>query len=496
MIRFFILAKIAPSFAELPSKIAPSFVDLNTILSYYTDKRGRDMLRDRTAFLINWLHSPTRKPLVIRGARQVGKTWLIRNLAAVQKKQLIELNFEKRSDLESLFSSNDPTEILIQLSAFIGNKIDPSKAILFLDEIQAAPSLLEKLRWFAEDMPELPVIAAGSLLEFTLTKHAFSMPVGRINYMHLEPLSFKEFLNAVGLHELRTYLESYEWHSTIPTATHTKLMKLLKEYLVIGGMPAAVLSWITEKSPEAVSQIHFDLLATYRDDFAKYSGRLSIERLEDILSSVPRQLGKKFVYKHANSEMNVQPLKQALDLLSKARVCYTTKATAANGLPMGAEVHTKFSKVIMLDCGLCCASLGLSLQQFKEVSEISLVNNGGMAEQLVGQLLRTTLAPYAPPSLYYWQRDKKGSEAEIDYLIQHENQIVPVEVKAGTSGTLRSLHQFMKEKKKPVAIRINSDTPRAGYVEVKDSTQQALSYPLLSLPFYLVEEVHRLISSY
>jgi uncharacterized protein len=453
------------------------------------------MRRDRTLFLVHWLNSNARKPLIIRGARQVGKTWLIRDLANSQGRRLLELNFEKRPDLESLFSSNDPKEILINIAALTGSKIEPSKAILFLDEIQAAPHLLEKLRWFAEDMPELPVIAAGSLLDFTLAKHEFSMPVGRIGYLYLEPLSFEEFLDAVGQHELRSYLQSYDWNLNIPEAIHSQLMKAIKEYLVVGGMPAAVSSWATEKAPDAVNQIHFDLLATYRDDFAKYSGRLTIDRLEDVMSSVPRQLGKKFVYKDANSEVSTAPLKQALDLLSKARVCHRIVSTSANGLPLGAEADERFLKVIMLDCGLCGASLGLSLHQLRSVSEISMINNGGMAEQLAGQLLRTVTPGYIPPSLYYWQRGKKGAEAEIDYIIQYENQVVPVEVKAGTTGTLKSLHQFVKEKKKTIAIRINSDIPRQGPVNVKDPLGPSIEYTLLSLPFYLLGQLYRLIKS-
>lgn len=234
-------------------------------------------------------------------------------------------------------------------------------------------------------------------------------------------------------------------------------------------------------------------MATYRDDFAKYSGRIAPDRLEDIMNSIPRQLGKKFVYKGANSEVSTAPLKQALDLLSKARICHPIVATAANGLPLGAEADMKFSKVIMMDCGLCCTSLGLSLHQLRSVSEISMINSGGMAEQLVGQLLRTITPGYIPPSIYYWQRGKKGSEAEVDYIIQHENQVIPIEVKAGTTGTLKSLHQFMKEKKKQTAVRINSDVPRLGSVHVKDSFGCTIEYTLLSLPFYLLGQIHRLI---
>lgn len=453
------------------------------------------MHRDRTSFLINWLNSNNRKPLIVRGARQVGKTWIIRDLAKSQGRELIELNFEKRPDMQSLFSSNDPKEIITNVEAAIGKKVDIVRTILFLDEIQAVPCLLGKLRWFSEEMSDLPVVVAGSLLDFTLSKHEFSMPVGRISYFHLEPLSFEEFLDASGENELRSYLQNYDWNQTIPDTIHLKLIKFVKEYLIVGGMPASVSAWVNEKDPNSVNQIHFDLLATYRDDFAKYRGRLSIDHLENIMDSVPCQLGKKFVYKNANSESGTAPLKHACQLLFNARICHPVVSTAANGLPLGAETNEKFFKVIMLDCGLCCTLLGLSLHQLRTISEISMINNGGMAEQLVGQLLRAVMPAYIPPSLYYWQREKKGSEAEVDYIIQHENQVVPIEVKAGITGKLKSLHQFMNEKKKMVGVRVNSDLPKLGRVSVKDHLGQLITYNLMSIPFYLLEQLHRLITS-
>ncbi len=269
----------------------------------------------------------------------------------------------------------------------------------------------------------------------------------------------------------------------------------MKEYLVIGGMPSAILSWSSEKNLEIINQIHFDLIATYREDFAKYRGRLTTDRLEDVLASIPRQLGKKFVYSHANLAVNTPPLKQALDLLTKARVCHQVFATSANGLPLNAEIKEKFFKAILLDCGLVSAELGLSLHQLSSVSELTLVNSGGIAEQLVGQQLRTLFPPYVPPSLNYWQRTEVGSNAEIDYVIQHRDQIVPLEVKAGRTGTLKSLHQFMKRKERSLAVRINSDYPKLGPVRVKTSDGSAVDYTLLSLPFYLIGQLHRLIDA-
>jgi hypothetical protein len=452
------------------------------------------MKRDRSSFLIDWLNSKARKPLVIRGARQVGKTWLIRDLAKTQKKELIELNFEKKPDLKSLFSSNDPKEILINISAFTGKNIDPTKSILFLDEIQAAPELLSKLRWFAEDLSELPVIAAGSLLDFALEDHELSMPVGRIGYMYLEPLSFEEFLDAVDESHLRLYLQNYNWSTNIPDAIHNKLLSHLKKYLIIGGMPSAVLSWHTDENLQLVNQIHFDLLSTYRDDFAKYKGRLTLQRLEDIMNSIPHQLGGKFVYSNANPDISCSSLKQALDLLAKARICHIIALTSGNGLPLAAESNNKFFKVIMLDVGLCSASLGLSLHQLSLTNELTLINSGAMAEQLTGQILRSLPPAYAPPTSFYWQQTKKNSEAEIDYIIQHENEVIPIEVKAGKTGTLKSLHYFMNAKQKELAVRVNSDKPSFSLIKNPISSSKVHCYTLLSIPFYLLGQLHRLLS--
>lgn len=453
------------------------------------------MKRDRSAFLKEWLNSKERKPLVIRGARQVGKTWIIRELANSQQRHLVELNFEKRPDIQTLFNSNNPNEILANIAAFTGKAINPLESILFLDEIQTVPQLLAKLRWFAEDMSELPVIAAGSLLDFALAEHEFSMPVGRISYLYLEPLSFEEFLDATENHGLRDYIQNYEWNIDIPYVIHTQLIRLIKEYLIVGGMPSAVSSWATKKDPHTLNQIQYDLLTTYREDFSKYKGRLSIDRLEDIMNSIPRQLGKKFVYSYANSQVSSAPLKQALDLLEKARVCHCALSTSANGLPLGAEVNNKSFKIILLDCGLSCVSLGLSLSQLASISEIALINNGAMAEQLAGQILRTINAAYIDPALYCWHREKPNSSAEVDYIIQHENQVIPVEVKAGTTGSLKSLREFVKEKKISLAVRVNSDKPSVVIAQIVDQTTPPLEYKLISLPFYLLGQVHRLIKS-
>ncbi|MBS0634198.1 MAG: ATP-binding protein [Verrucomicrobia bacterium] len=452
------------------------------------------MKRDRIAYLQDWIKSPTRKPLVMRGARQVGKTWLVRKFAEVENLELLEINFENQRDFISLFSSNDPAEILLLLGARFNKSIDPNKTLLFLDEIQTFPELLAKLRWFAEDMPELALIATGSLLEFVLNDHTFSMPVGRITYMHLEPLSFDEFLMAHEQIPLLEYLKAYSLRKIIPQTIHDKLMQFMKEYIIVGGLPAAVSAWISSRSLSAIHQIHTSLLATYRDDFAKYRQHTPIERLEEVLISVPRQLAKRFIYKNANPAASSESVKKAFTLLSQARICHFIKSTAANGIPLGAEVNDKFFKGLFIDVGLCSNALGLALDQLAGLDELILVNNGGIAEQLVGQQLRVLFPAYQEPQVYYWQREKKGSDAEIDYILQHKSQVIPIEVKAGTAGGLKSLHLFMGIKEYPIAIRINSDTPSLGKIDVVNSLGVRVTYTLLSCPMYLISQLHRLLN--
>jgi len=451
------------------------------------------MKRELLKYLNLWIKSSDRKPLILRGARQVGKTWLVRHLAEISEKKLIELNFEKQPSNESLFASNNPKHTLENLSAISGHDINPKNSILFLDEIQAAPEIFSKLRWFAEDLPQLPVIAAGSLLELTLADHSFSMPVGRISYMHLEPLSFDEFLVANNKASLLNFISTYNLNNEIPIALHEQLDSLFKEFLLIGGMPASVSSWIKERSPNKVSQIQNDLLATYRDDFNKYNGRIATERLDEVMLSVPKMLAEKFVFSRVNKNIQSSTIKQVLSLLEKARVCHRIQSCYANGLPLGAEIKDKFFKEIFLDVGLCSTALGINLNQLNNIHEIVTINNGGLAEQAAGQLLRTICPPYIEPALYYWNRDEPGSNAEIDYIIQHENKIVPIEIKAGSTGSLKSLHLFMGIKNLPLAMRINSDRPSKTQVNVKNHKGNPISYALTSIPFYLIGQIHRLL---
>jgi len=434
--------------------------------------------------LCNWYKSSTRKPLVIRGARQVGKTWVARHLSQQLNLKLLELNFERNPNVVSLFEDNDPAKVLLQLEAFFGHTIIPQEALLFLDEIQVAPEILAKLRWFAEEMPDLSVIATGSLLDFVISDYELSMPVGRIQYLHLEPMSFEEFLLARGEDKLCDFLAQYQLQNAVAEAVHEKLLQLLREYIFIGGLPAAVNNWVQNQSFLSVNEVHQNLLTTYRDDFSKYAKRLAHARLQEVFQAVPRQLGKKFKYSAINQDVQSSTLKNALSLMCQARLCHKVYASAGDGIPLAAGIKEKIFKVILLDVGLATAAMGMTLTERVKFSELHLLNEGGIAEQLVGQLLRVIVPYFLEPKLYYWLRDKVGAEAEVDYLMQHEARIIPIEVKAGSTGTLRSLHAFMRLRNLKQAVRVNADYP---------SVVQVDNYQLISVPAYLLEQVPRLL---
>ncbi|MCL5260594.1 MAG: ATP-binding protein [Gammaproteobacteria bacterium] len=442
-----------------------------------------------------WFKDQNRKPLVIRGSRQVGKTWLVRSLATQLKLDLFELNFERNPKIKALFSDNDPEQTILQLESFFNRSINSKKALLFLDEIQAAPELLAKLRWFAEEKPELAVIATGSLLDFTLADHEFSMPVGRISYMYIEPMSFEEFLLALNQNKLCEYLSNFTLQDKIPEIIHDRLLQFLREYILVGGMPSAVEIWMQKKSFFAVSEIHNGILQTFRDDFAKYAKKIAFDRLDDIFRSIPNLLGKKFKYSLVNKEVRSEVLKKALNLLCKARVCHKVFSCSGNGVPLAADIKEDIFKVIFLDVGLVSSALGLSITTENIFTRFKLINEGSITEQLVGQLLRTVSPYYIDPKLYYWVREKSGSAAEIDYLMQYNTKVIPIEVKAGTTGTLRSLHGFMQKTKLQTAIRLNADFPSVTEVKLKDFANRPIEYTLFSLPFYLTEQINRLVAT-
>lgn len=443
--------------------------------------------------LMEWKNTTNRKPLVIRGARQVGKTELVRIFARQEFDSFIEINFDEHPGKASLFADEDIVTVIRYIEIDANQKIQPGRTLLFLDEIQAAPSVLARLRYFYEKIPQLHVICAGSLLDFALADLDYSTPVGRIEFLYLGPMSFGEFLLARGQERLGDYLASYTLPTEVPEAIHTKLLSFLREYFLIGGLPGVVNAYIQSGLEfEAAAREQHSILQTYYADFGKYKRKANVPFLQDIFRRIPTQAGKTVKYTALNPLARSLLVKESLDLLEKARLVYRVFHSDGNGIPLGAEVHPTYFKLIFLDTGLLSAFLGLRLTDFKPNTEYTLIHSGAVAEQYVGQHLLYEGEPWAEPSLYYWNRPNPGSTAEVDYLIQTKGNIVPVEVKAGTTGRLKSLQMFVQEKRVPLALRINSVVPSLHHTRTAIAGKEAIPFALLSLPLYLVEQAQRL----
>ena len=443
-----------------------------------------------------WFTRAHRKPLILRGARQVGKTYLVRAFTREQGLELAELNLERHLELKKAFITKNPRTIIGELEGITGKKIQTGQSLLFLDEIQAIPEAIAALRYFHEELPDLAVIAAGSLLEFVLGSHSFSMPVGRVSYLHMGPLTFLEFLDAVDTYsaqELRSLADLYHTSATTAQSLHQRLKNRLREYLYIGGMPEAVAVYLETQDLQQVSQIHDSIIHTYFDDFAKYAGKADPLLLQTILRRMPSSVGQKILYTRFSEDHTSRPIKHALELLIQAKLITKVVHSDANGVPLGAEMDESVFKLLNLDIGLMNRMAGISPADIRGLSEQRLINEGALAEQFVGQQLLRSHELNSPLLLHYWQRSGKKGNAEVDYIIQLESDIIPLEVKAGTTGTLKSLHQFIAEKHAKLAVRLDLNPPSFQQVSVSLHDASQVTYPLISLPLYAAELLPRVI---
>jgi len=447
------------------------------------------MKRILESYLRDWKSRSNRKPLVVRGARQVGKTYLIRSFGSENFDNIVELNFDLYPHLGTLFNSRDVKTIIQLLEVEFDADIEFGKTLLFLDEIQAAPEILPLLRYFYEKVPELHIIATGSLLDFVLKKHSFSMPVGRIEYMFMGPLTFSEFLQATGKQRLLSFMRKYNFDNEFPVSIHNKLLELLKIYFVTGGMPAAVNEYIKASSFRTVTMEQVSILQTYRDDFNKYGEKLDLELQNLVFSQLGTNVIKKVKYTNFDRNNKAAKISQCLSMFERARIINSVHHSSGNGIPLGSEINSKVQKLLFLDVGLLSSLLGLKLTDLQNVEELNLINSGVNAEQFIGQHLLYSEEPFREPMLYYWNREKKSSTAEVDYLYEHGQKVIPVEVKAGKTGSLKSLQLFAAEKLSKVAVRFNSDLPSICEVNASQS-----EFTLISLPLYMVEEMDRLLT--
>ncbi len=456
------------------------------------------MQRIAELHLKDWLGGKRRKPLVIRGARQVGKSTLVRQFAKANNLVLNEINLEQHLELDSIFKTLDVKLITKELEGLIGRKIVSRDTILFLDEIQATPYALQALRYFYEELPELPVIAAGSLLEFVLAKHNFSMPVGRIQYLHLGPMTFEEYLAEIE-NSLLSYIREYDFTESIPLTVHKKLLDRQREYLMIGGMPEAILNYLDSQQFSDIGPVHRSIISTYQDDFSKYASNKALLRLQRVFNFIPRSVGKKIKYSNISRDETARELRSAIELLSKARVVNQVFHSHCSGLPLQAEIDEFTYKALFLDIGLMNRICGLDWLALSTLDDHRLVNEGSIAEQYIGQHLLYFRGLSDPPELHYWLRQQKSANAEVDYVISQGNLIVPVEVKAGKSGTLKSLLQFVYSKNVMMGIRFDLNPP--SMQKIVHSLRQAdhvreVTFDLISMPLYLVEQLARILDLY
>lgn len=405
--------------------------------------------------LLEWLINVHRKPLILFGARQVGKTHLVRMLGK-QMDHFVEINLEREPETKKLFQGNLDAKLLIQqLSLVINQTIIPGKTLLFIDEIQEEPRAILALRYFYEEVPLLHVIAAGSLLDFAL--ESIGIPVGRVTLRWLYPLSFIEFLDSLGYKQLAKAIIQQPPQNAFANPIHIKALALCSEYMAVGGMPQVVSEWRDSHDPKLCQSTQLDIISTYKNDFSKYAKKYQIKYLDLLFQKLPRYISKRFKYSFLETNHKKRELEPALYLLQKARVIHLISHSHGHAIPLGAEIDTKKSKIIMLDIALTQAILGLSIKDWFLDPAVTLSNKGEIVEAFVGQELLTYHEPFAQAALYYWQRDERGAQAEVDYLHVIENHIIPIEVKSGHNATLQSLRLFLKERQHtPYGIRIST----------------------------------------
>ncbi len=387
--------------------------------------------------VISWKDSSRRKPLIIRGARQVGKTWVVENILAGQFENFVKIDLEKRRDLHVHFAGNlEPRTILSYLELATG-RITPGETLVFLDEIQACPRTIMALRYFYEQMPELHVVAAGSLLEFAFGE--ISIPVGRVQYLHMYPMTFHEYLLAMGREPMAEY--ALLSPAYVDQTVQEMILHELRNYFFVGGMPECVKTYRDSGSMVETFRVQSEILDSYRDDFSKYMPGIDALCLDAVFLNVAKSVGEQLKYARLNDGHSGQTNRKAFDLLVKAKLIQKIPACDPSGLPLGATANPKKFKGAMLDMGLlqrlCQVPVELELKQENLLS----MYRGKLAEQFVAQ----ELLAWHSSELFYWARDARGSNAEVDYLAVREGKIYPVEVKLGTGGSLRSLHLMLEK---------------------------------------------------
>ncbi len=431
--------------------------------------------------LLHWKNVFDRLPLVIRGARQVGKSYTIEKFGKDHFQTFVTINFEFEPEFKTCFNTLNPHDIIKRVEILSGKRILIGKSLLFFDEIQDCPNAFISLRYFKEKMPELHVIAAGSLLELSMNREEFRMPVGRVQFMYMYPLNFLEFLIASEEAPLLDYIENLPLNSITDKAIHEKALRLFRDYTFVGGLPSVLNIYFKTNSYLEAQKRQSELNTAYKLDFGKYSNKTDIKYIEKVYERLGAMISRPIKYSEISKEYQARDLKRAIVLLEEAKLITKVNQNSAAGLPIKSGQKDRY-KLIYLDVGLYLRLLNFDHNDLLLEKDLSLINEGIIAEQIVGQELLSYQNSHNEPVLSYWDREKQGSSAEVDYLYPYRQLILPIEVKAGTTGRLKSIRMYLDEKGLDLGIRVSQNP-------------LSLIDKILSVPFYLISQTDRLVSS-
>lgn len=445
--------------------------------------------------LLEWKDNPMRKPLLLRGARQVGKSSAVRHFGK-EFQFFAEVNFERHKTVKTFFQGDIDIRLIVQkIAIYINVPIEEGKTLLFLDEIQECPEAIMALRFFKEDYPGLHVIAAGSLLEFTLQELP-TFGVGRIHTLFMYPMTFDEFLNANNENGLISMKKQADSQHPLDAAFHEKLIEYFRIYLLVGGMPEAVLAWIKTHNFNQCSHIQEDIILTYEDDFSKYKKRVSPDLLRTTLHGICHQPGEKITFKQISADYRSSQIREAVRLLTLAGLVVPVIATSGNGIPLDAEANEKNMKILLLDSGLLLSVLQLEGNLAQHLVDLimtgspqDLVNKGGLVEMVAGLELLRNKPCVQRQKMFYWEKSG-NSIAEIDYLDTFHLKVTPIEIKSSTQGGMKSLWQFMREKRITEAIRCSFEN--FGEFTYTDPQADNAERHITIIPLYALENLREM----
>jgi len=424
--------------------------------------------------LTSWAASKQRKPLIIRGARQVGKTTLVK-MFSKKYDHFVHLNLERKKDKEVFDRPLSAIETIQAISVLKNTPLQSNSALLFIDEIQASPAAISLLRYFHEEVPSLHIIAAGSLLESMIGKKQISFPVGRVEYLFLYPVSFGEFLQAK---KQSAAYDAYQ-QMPVPSYAHTSLLALHHEYVMVGGMPEIVQSWIDQQDLLALKPLFRNLFTSYSEDVSKYARSNSmIDIIRHTINTVHLEAGKRITFQgFGHSNYRSREIGEALRALEQAMLLTLIYPSTNVELPFLPNKKKK-PKLLFLDTGMINYRAGI-LDKYLGLRDISALYQGRIIEHIVGQELLCALANEDIP-LRFWAREKKQSQAELDFCICYKGHLVPIETKSGSEGKLRSLHQFMMLSNETHALRLYAGTYEKHLVTLPNGK----TFTLINLPYY------------